>query len=50
MKSLFQRRKDKAPLSETSPSFFREMDIQFLIHELKDPVAVIETGARTLLD
>lgn len=30
--------------------FFREVDIEFLVHELKDPVAVIETGLRTLLE
>jgi len=30
--------------------FFREIQIEFLLHELKDPVAVIETGARTLLE
>jgi signal transduction histidine kinase len=30
--------------------FFREVEIEFLIHELKDPLAVIETGLRTLLE
>jgi two-component system, OmpR family, sensor kinase len=30
--------------------FFRDIDIEFLIHELKDPVSVIETGIRTLLE
>jgi len=30
--------------------FFQNLDIEFLIHELKDPIAVIETGARTLLE
>ena len=30
--------------------FFRELEIQFLIHELKDPIAIIETGLRTLLE
>lgn len=33
-----------------SDSLLREIQIEFLIHELKDPVAVIETGARTLLE
>jgi len=33
-----------------SEEFFQNLDIQFLIHELKDPIAVIETGARTLLE
>jgi two-component system, OmpR family, sensor kinase len=30
--------------------FFRQVNIEFLVHELKDPVSVIETGARMLLD
>jgi signal transduction histidine kinase len=30
--------------------FFREIEIQFLIHELKDPIAIIETGLRILLE
>jgi len=30
--------------------FFKEIDIAFLIHELKDPIAVIETGVRSLLE
>lgn len=49
------RRKDK---QEPSPSvacdlgsrFFQEVEIEFLIHELKDPLSVIETGIRTLLE
>lgn len=31
-------------------AFFDEIDIEFLIHELKDPIAVIETGVRSLLE
>ncbi len=31
-------------------SFFREIQIEFLIHELKGPISVIETGLRMLLD
>jgi two-component system OmpR family sensor kinase len=30
--------------------FFREVEIEFLIHELKDPIAIIETGVRTMLE
>ena len=30
--------------------FFRDLSVEFLIHELKDPIAVIEAGARTLLE
>ena len=40
-------------LQETPNSaeqFFHEIEIQFLIHELKDPIAIIETGLRTLLE
>lgn len=30
--------------------FFREIDVEFLIHELKDPISVIETAVRVLLE
>ena len=30
--------------------FFHEINIEFLIHELKDPIAIIETGLRTVLE
>lgn len=40
---------DRPELKEGGP-FFREVEIEFLIHELKDPLAVIETGLRTLLE
>lgn len=30
--------------------FFRELEIEFLLHELKDPLSIIETGMRTLLE
>ena len=30
--------------------FFHDVSIEFLIHELKDPIAVIETGLRTVLE
>jgi signal transduction histidine kinase len=36
--------------SATAEQFFRDIEIQFLIHELKDPIAIIETGLRTLLE
>ena len=36
--------------AEAPDQFFRELEIQFLIHELKDPIAIIETGLRTLLE
>lgn len=36
--------------SDFEENFFREVQIEFLIHELKGPVAIIETGVRTLLE
>jgi len=37
--------------SQTMPEdFFGRLNLEFLIHELKDPLAVIETGLRTLLE
>ena len=30
-------------------NFFKEIDIEFLIHELKDPISIVETGAQMLL-
>ncbi|QTA88249.1 sensor histidine kinase [Desulfonema magnum] len=33
-----------------SQNFFREVQVEFLIHELKDPISIIETGIRTLLE
>src|SRR5688572_24894205 len=40
------------PTSEAPiPSeFFRELDTQLLVHELKSPLSLIETAARTLLE
>lgn len=43
--------KAKPAADGQSPAgFFREIEIEFLIHELKDPIAVIETGVRTILE
>jgi two-component system OmpR family sensor kinase len=43
--------KDGRPLTgEAAKQFFREIEIEFLVHELKDPIAIIETGLRTLLE
>jgi len=36
--------------SHSSEQFFDDINIEFLIHELKGPIAIIETGVRTLLD
>ncbi len=37
-----------APL--TGGGFFRDINVEFLIHELKDPISVIETAVRMLLE
>jgi signal transduction histidine kinase len=50
MKKFFARKKERGPSPDRPRSFFHEVDIEFLIHELKDPIAVIETGMRTLLE
>jgi two-component system, OmpR family, sensor kinase len=43
--------KDTTPGTSVSPGrFFHEISIEFLIHELKDPIAIIETGLRTVLE
>ena len=31
-------------------NFFKELEIEFLIHELKDPIYIIETGIQTVLE
>jgi len=56
--NIFRKKKSKkieavetpAPVSAGSDPFFREVNIEFLIHELKDPIAIVETGLRTLLE
>lgn len=43
----------KEPTSANPPAvdgFFKKLDIEFLIHELKDPLSVIETAVRMLLE
>jgi signal transduction histidine kinase len=43
--------KDMQPKRIAAPAgFFQEISIEFLIHELKDPIAIIETGLRTVLE
>ena len=43
--------KDRRPqLLAAADGFFQEISIEFLIHELKDPIAIIETGLRTVLE
>lgn len=40
----------RLPRLATTSGFFQDISIEFLIHELKDPIAVIETGLRTVLE
>lgn len=46
-----QHEKDMRPDMQPAPvRFLREVSIEFLIHELKDPISIIETGLRTVLE
>ena len=46
-----QGEKDMRPEAHPFPArFFQEVSIEFLIHELKDPISIIETGLRTVLE
>lgn len=45
-----QNPKNRQPDEGSPMQFFKEIEIEFLIHELKDPIAIIETGLRTLLE
>lgn len=38
------------PETDKQDYLYREIEIEFLIHELKDPISVIEAGARFLLE
>jgi len=48
MKKLFH--KEKNAKLDSPQHFFREVEVEFLIHELKDPLSIIQTGTRTLLE
>jgi signal transduction histidine kinase len=50
MNELQNKNQKSHPTPDSPSQFFREIEIQFLIHELKDPIAIIETGLRTLLE
>lgn len=45
-----QNKDSYEPVEGNSVRFFKEIEIEFLVHELKDPIAIIETGLRTLLE
>ena len=41
---------DLAPPAASSDGFFRELDTQLLVHELKGPLSLIEATTRTLIE
>jgi len=45
-----QPNQEEPETTDRPEQFFREIEIQFLIHELKDPISIVETGLRTLLE
>jgi signal transduction histidine kinase len=45
-----QEKNDRPQRLAAAGGFFQDISIEFLIHELKDPIAVIETGLRTVLE
>jgi two-component system OmpR family sensor kinase len=45
-----QNKESQQPAEGNPVQFFKEIEIEFLVHELKDPIAIIETGLRTLLE
>ncbi|MCP4691598.1 MAG: sensor histidine kinase [Desulfobacterales bacterium] len=49
MVDLYKKHGEKGPTADHEECFYHDIEIEFLIHELKDPIAIIETGARTLL-
>ena len=49
--NMIKMGKSKEKTETGNPDYlYREIEIEFLIHELKDPVSVIETGVRFLLE
>jgi len=50
MSQPHQPSQEEQETTERSEEFFQEIEIQFLIHELKDPISIVETGLRTLLE
>jgi signal transduction histidine kinase len=45
-----EQKTDMQLTGDQAEQFFRDIEIEFLVHELKDPIAIIETGLRTLLE
>ncbi len=49
MVDLYKQDLENEPAADQEECFYHDIEIEFLVHELKDPIAIIETGARTLL-
>jgi signal transduction histidine kinase len=47
---MAQEKNSRSQLPAATRGFFQDISIEFLVHELKDPIAVIETGLRTVLE
>jgi signal transduction histidine kinase len=47
---MAKEKDDRAPAGVPPARFFNDISIEFLIHELKDPISVIETGLRAILE
>ncbi len=45
-----KNQKNHPKKSDTPERFFQEINVEFLIHELKGPISIVETGLRSLLE
>ena len=45
-----QKEKDSPDEPVEEQCFFRQLNVEFLIHELKDPLSVIEANAHLLIE
>ena len=50
MNEQVEKKSEQQLTGDQAEAFFKDIEIEFLVHELKDPIAVIETGLRTLLE
>jgi signal transduction histidine kinase len=50
MKPPHETNKTRQRTPDSEEQFFRDIEIEFLVHELKGPIAIVETGMRTLLE
>lgn len=41
---------EEHPIAAKADDFFHNVNIEFLVHELKDPVGIVETGVRMLME